>query len=121
MGVLCAAALGCAARCSACYTLWHVQADGSGVGGSMQPQPDDGTGVGAHFDVFVSHHSADKPTVERLARALQERGLIPWLDAWELTPGGDWQTELAVGLRASRACAVFIGPQGAGAWSAMEA
>jgi tetratricopeptide (TPR) repeat protein len=75
----------------------------------------------AHFDVFLSHHSADKPVVEAIARALQDKGLVPWLDAWELTPGGDWQAELAAGLRASRACAVFVGPHGAGAWSGMEA
>jgi non-specific serine/threonine protein kinase len=75
----------------------------------------------ARFDVFLSHNSADKPIIERIARALQQRGLAPWLDAWELTPGGDWQVELAAGLRASCACAVFVGPQGAGAWSAMEA
>jgi tetratricopeptide (TPR) repeat protein/transcriptional regulator with XRE-family HTH domain len=77
--------------------------------------------VPARFDVFLSHHGMDKPAIERLARALQGQGLVPWLDAWELTPGGDWQAELAAGLRASRACAVFVGPHGAGSWSAMEA
>jgi hypothetical protein len=39
----------------------------------------------ARFDVFLSHHNADKPAVERIARALQERGLTPWLDTWVLS------------------------------------
>ena len=66
----------------------------------IAPQPDATAGPPAaprpsaplpvRFDVFLSHHNEDKPTVERIARALRERGLVPWLDAWALTPGGDW-------------------------------
>src|SRR5690348_7757211 len=69
-----------------------------------------------HFDVFLSHNSRDKPTVERLAHKLQRAGLTPWLDKWNLTPGGRWQEELVTGLRASSACAVFVGPHGLGDW-----
>ena len=47
-------------------------------------------------------------------------GLEPWLDIWHLTPGGRWQEELAEGLAASRACAVFIGPHDLGDWELQE-
>ena len=73
-----------------------------------------------HFDVFLSHNSGEKPTVERIAEKLKRVGLEPWLDKWYLTPGGDWQTELAVGLRTSSACAVFIGPHWIGDWEDLE-
>ena len=72
------------------------------------------------FDVFLSHNSRDKPTVERLAERLKRAGLEPWLDKWCLTPGGNWQNELLEGIRSSRACAFFIGPHGEGAWAREE-
>lgn len=72
------------------------------------------------FAVFLSHNSREKPTVERIAEKLKRAALKPWLDTWCLTPGGDWQDELAQGLRASGACAVFVGPQGIGNWEELE-
>lgn len=72
------------------------------------------------FSVFLSHNSQDKATVERLAEKLKRVQIEPWLDKWQLTPGGDWQDELAAGLRASSACAVFVGPHGLGSWEALE-
>jgi hypothetical protein len=68
------------------------------------------------FDVFLSHNSRDKPVVERLAEKLHRAGLAPWLDKWNLTPGGRWQEEIVDGLLASSACAVFVGPHGIGDW-----
>lgn len=70
----------------------------------------------SHFDIFLSHNSRDKPTVTRVAEKLKRAGLEPWLDAWCLTPGGNWQEELATGLRACSSCAVFVGPHGLGDW-----
>jgi WD40 repeat protein len=72
------------------------------------------------FDVFLSHNSREKPVVERIAEKLKREGFEPWLDKWCLTPAGDWQDELATGLRASQACAVFIGPSGIGSWEDLE-
>jgi WD40 repeat protein/energy-coupling factor transporter ATP-binding protein EcfA2 len=72
------------------------------------------------FDVFLSHNSREKPVVERIAEKLKREGFEPWLDKWSLTPGGDWQDELAGGLRASTACAVFVGPSGIGSWEDLE-
>ena len=64
------------------------------------------------FDVFLSHNSADKPIVERIAERLKRARLEPWLDAWCLVAGRPtgrrgWRRA----WRASRACAVFVGPE----------
>jgi hypothetical protein len=72
------------------------------------------------FDVFLSHNSHEKPVVERIATKLAAANLRPWLDKWCLTPGGDWQEELAAGLRASASCAVLVGPSDAGDWEREE-
>ncbi len=74
----------------------------------------------AAFDVFLSHNSADKPAVEELARRLVKAGLRPWLDTWNLIPGQPWQAAIEEALRACAACAVFIGPSGAGPWQNEE-
>ena len=72
------------------------------------------------FDVFLSHNSREKAVVERIAERLKREGIEPWLDNWCLTPGGDWQDELADGLRRSSSCAVFVGPCGIGDWERLE-
>ena len=75
---------------------------------------------GRPFDVFLSHNSRDKPLVERIAERLKRARLEPWLDAWHLVPGMEWQRGLAEGLAASRSCAVFVGPGDLGAWENEE-
>lgn len=72
------------------------------------------------YDVFLSHNSREKVIVERIADRLKRHALEPWFDKWCLTPGGDWQDELADGLRCSSACAIFIGPHGIGDWERLE-
>ncbi len=72
------------------------------------------------FDVFLSHNGQDKPAVQRLAERLRRAGLRPWLDVWELTPGGRWQEELHQGLQRCRAFAYFLGPNGEGDWAREE-
>jgi TIR domain len=72
------------------------------------------------FDVFLSHSSADKPAVLQIAQRLRLAGLRPWLDAAELVPGADWEPGLARGLKASRTCAFFVGPQQSGDWAEQE-
>ena len=49
------------------------------------------------YDVFLSHHSGDKPDVEKLARALEKQGFRTWLDKWNLVPGEAWQAALLPG------------------------
>lgn len=69
------------------------------------------------YDVFLSHHSSDKPLVEMIATRLEdEAGLKPFLDKWHLVPGEPWEEELETALDKSATCAVFLGPSGLGAW-----
>lgn len=73
------------------------------------------------YDVFLSHHSNDKPQVEILAARLEkEARLKPFLDKWHLVPGEPWQEGLEEALDRSASCAVFLGPSGLGAWENEE-
>ncbi|EPX62045.1 hypothetical protein D187_009948 [Cystobacter fuscus DSM 2262] len=69
------------------------------------------------FDVFLSHNSQDKASVETLAERLRaEAGLQPFLDKWHLVPGTRWQPHLEAALAKSQAVAVFFGPSGVTPW-----
>jgi hypothetical protein len=72
------------------------------------------------FDVFLCHNSADKPAVRSIARALRARGLLPWLDEWELPPGQPWQPLLEQQIEHIRSAAVFVGQAGVGPWQEQE-
>ncbi len=72
------------------------------------------------YDVFLCHNSQDKPEVREIARQLQEKGLRPWLDEWELRPGLPWQPELEKQIQNIRSAAVFVGENGTGPWQQME-
>ena len=72
------------------------------------------------YDVFLSHTSSDKASVEFLAHRLIEEGLKPFLDKWHLIPGEPWQEKLEEALDQSRTCAVFLGPSGLGPWENEE-
>src|SRR6185436_12545901 len=72
------------------------------------------------FDVFLSHNSRDKSVVEPIGAWLLGRGLRVWYDGWELRPGFPWQEGLEVGVKASKAGAVFVGAAGLGAWQTPE-
>ncbi len=73
------------------------------------------------YDVFLSHASADKPAVEKVARMLRdEHGLRVFFDRWELVPGTHWQDALQDALAGSRTCAIFLGPEDLGPWHTEE-
>jgi hypothetical protein len=72
------------------------------------------------FDVFLCHNSEDKPTVIEIAQQLQQNGLKPWLDVWELRPGSIWQFVLEQQIENIGAAAVFVGRQGLGPWQEQE-
>ncbi len=72
------------------------------------------------FDVFLSHNSADKPSVEEVARRLVREGIQPWLDKWNLIPGEPWQVAIEEALDSCTTCAVFVGPGGTGPWQNEE-
>lgn len=72
------------------------------------------------FDVFLCHNSSDKPAVKSIAQALKARGLLPWLDQWELPPGQPWQPLLEKQIANIGAAAVFVGSAGVGPWQEQE-
>jgi hypothetical protein len=72
------------------------------------------------YDVFICHSSRDKQYVITIAEKLKERGILPWLDIWEIRPGTRWQRELQKNLKSIKSVAVFVGPQGAGPWQELE-
>ena len=47
-------------------------------------------------------------------------GLKLYLDEWELAPGREFQPALAAGLRDSKTCVVFLGPNGLAPWQKQE-
>jgi TIR domain len=67
-------------------------------------------------DVFLSHSSLDKPTVEDLGGRLLDPAITPWLDKWNLVPGEPWQPEIEKALMSRDACAVIIGKDPLGPW-----
>jgi hypothetical protein len=72
------------------------------------------------FDVFLSHNSQDKAIVLEIWKRLRARGLRPWLDEKELTPGRDWQKEIEKIVSTIGAAAVFVGANGLGPWEEPE-
>lgn len=72
------------------------------------------------FDVFLCHNSADKPEVKEIAQQLKSRGILPWLDEWELPPGQPWQALLENQIARIKAAAVFVGSAGVGPWQEQE-
>jgi TIR domain len=72
------------------------------------------------YDVFLCHNSRDKAHVVAIGERLKERGILPWLDIWEIPPGARWQKELRRIIKSVKTAAVFIGPGGAGPWQELE-
>ena len=72
------------------------------------------------YDVFLCHNSKDKPAVKDIGEKLIERGILPWLDEWEIRPGERWQKALEKQIENVRAAAVFVGPEGISHWEDFE-
>lgn len=72
------------------------------------------------FDVFLCHHGEDKAEVKNIGEQLKERGLLPWLDEWELQPGLPWQPLLEKQIEKIKSVAVFVGKSGMGPWQQRE-
>src|SRR5262245_11738974 len=72
------------------------------------------------YDAFLSFNSQDSPAVREVAGRLGGEGLALYLEEWELAPGREFQPALAEGLRDSKACVVFLGPNGLGPWQKKE-
>jgi GTPase SAR1 family protein len=72
------------------------------------------------FDVFLTYNSKDAEQVKMIAEQLLERGVLPWLDLWEVRPGTRWVSVLDKHLKTIKAAAVFVGPRGQGPWQTLE-
>ncbi len=49
-----------------------------------------------------------------------KRGILSWLDEWNLRPGFPWQRILEEQIENVKAAAVFVGASGIGPWQEME-
>lgn len=72
------------------------------------------------FHAFLCHNSKDKPSVRKIARALEARNVRPWLDEDQLRPGLAWQIELENQIAQIDSAVVFVGSSGMGPWQEFE-
>src|SRR5512135_2038834 len=72
------------------------------------------------YNAFLSYNSKDRPAVHEVAERLKGKALVLYLEEWELAPGREFQPALAEGLRDSKTCVVFLGPNGLGPWQKQE-
>jgi GTPase SAR1 family protein len=72
------------------------------------------------FDVFLCYNSDDRAEVKNVGEQLKERGILPWLDEWELRPGLPWQEKLEEQIGQIKSAAVFVGSGGVGPWQQQE-
>jgi small GTP-binding protein len=72
------------------------------------------------FDVFLCHNSIDKPAVADIGELLKRKGILPWLDKWEIAPGQRWQRELDKQIKNVKSAAIFLGENGIGPWQDLE-
>jgi len=63
------------------------------------------------YDVFLSYRMSDRPIVETIAERLRAKGLKPWFDRWELSPGSVLSPLLDKGIRSAKTLAVMIGKE----------
>ncbi len=72
------------------------------------------------YDVFLCHNSKDKEAVKKIGEELMSRGILPWLDEWDLRPGMQWQRVMEEQIENIKSAAVFAGDNGTGPWQDME-
>ena len=72
------------------------------------------------FNVFLCHHSEDKPEIRQIAKDLEGLGIRPWLDEREIRPGTSWQQAVGEQIENIESAAVFVGKSGIGPWQNRE-
>ncbi len=87
---------------------------------TLEQQESERKRAAGEFDVFLCHNIADKAMVKEIGRQLMDRGILPWLDEWELRPGIPWQNLLEEEISKIKAAAVFVGGEGIGPWQRQE-
>lgn len=70
--------------------------------------------------LFLSYNSADRQTIARIAKLLEDRGLDTFLDYRDLAVGLPWPEALEQALTKTGAVAVFLGGEGLGTWQKRE-
>lgn len=66
------------------------------------------------MDVFFSYHPDESSEVLALAEILRGRGLLPWVDVFNLVPGEPWQSGIEAAIAAAPAAAMLVGREGLG-------
>lgn len=61
--------------------------------------------------VFLSHNSADKPFVEKLANDLKRIGVNVWFDKWEIKIGESLTWKIEQGIRENEYLAIVLSPE----------
>jgi small GTP-binding protein len=72
------------------------------------------------FDVFLAHHSADKPAVRLIATGLRSNGINPWLDEEQIPPGRWFQDYIERAIGKVGSAAIILGKEGLGRWEKAE-
>jgi ssDNA-binding Zn-finger/Zn-ribbon topoisomerase 1 len=58
--------------------------------------------------VFLSYSHHDKEFVTKLAEDLRDRGVVPWLDEWEMSPGDSLSRRIQEGIEESSLFLVIL-------------
>ena len=61
-----------------------------------------------YASTFLSHSSADKPLVEAVAIELGRRGVVSWLDIYELVVGDSLSGALAEAIKRQATVTIFF-------------
>lgn len=64
--------------------------------------------------LFLSHSSADKTFVEKLAKDLEGVGVNVWFDKWEIKVGDSLTGKIEEGLQANDYLGLVLSPAGSG-------
>lgn len=72
------------------------------------------------FDVFISHHSQDKPSVTKIVQKLDDYGITCWVDEEQIRPGTSFIDALTEAICKCAVIAIFIGNSGTGKWQKIE-
>jgi hypothetical protein len=67
--------------------------------------------VNAMPNIFLSHSSADKPFVEKLAKDLKRVGVNVWFDKWEIKIGESITWKIEEGIRENEYLGIIISPE----------
>ena len=63
--------------------------------------------------VFVSYSSRDRGFVEQLVHDLQENGINPWYDRWEMLPGDSLMQKIGDAILENEYLVVVLSPNSA--------